>query len=556
MGTVVAASGVMKRWAIAMLVLGGCGETTAPGGSSPVGKEPAAPLDAGTAAPPRDGGTVTPPRDAGTIPPPRDAGSVSGRDAGVTPPRDAGPAAPVDCSPVEQQADWALCVSNAQSCEVKFTDGAGCAAVCAALSLDCVASYEDVDGRCAPDLSRAPLGCTDTGHASDYCVCASPSCTPDCTNKTCGSDGCGGTCGTCAADQVCDQGQCVMDAGCNSYPYSPAALLAERSGFGRNAAGGDPNNVYHVTTLAGSGAGSLRRALESNQDYWIVFDVNGTITHNTRVSVTDNKTIDGRGRDITIEGTLEFRDTRNVIVSDVALTNTLEGRCGQDGDVITIRSNGGASPSSYGSRDLFFNHLELYDGGDGLFDIRGGSNITLAWTHLHMHKKAILASRTDDGSAAPGMHVTFHHNFFDRTTLRGPQFIYGRAHYYNNYQYHWYEYGAGALGGAQMYSEGNVYEARPGRYCIPQCPDPNPCGDNDIAVSKAALVTDWAENGPGEVISVNDLALNDAEIQTRNSQNVFDPSTYYPYVADVATAALSQRIAAEAGPRVTYCQSP
>ncbi len=39
------------------------------------------------------------------------------------------------------------------------------------------------------------------------------SCTPDCTDKTCGEDGCGGSCGSCGTDATCDtSGQCSGDA--------------------------------------------------------------------------------------------------------------------------------------------------------------------------------------------------------------------------------------------------------------------------------------------------------------------------------------------------------
>lgn len=33
-------------------------------------------------------------------------------------------------------------------------------------------------------------------------------CKPNCTDRTCGSDGCGGECGQCAANQVCQGGSC------------------------------------------------------------------------------------------------------------------------------------------------------------------------------------------------------------------------------------------------------------------------------------------------------------------------------------------------------------
>jgi hypothetical protein len=38
-------------------------------------------------------------------------------------------------------------------------------------------------------------------------------CTPHCTGKTCGDDGCGGSCGDCRADQVCQDGTCVCPTG-------------------------------------------------------------------------------------------------------------------------------------------------------------------------------------------------------------------------------------------------------------------------------------------------------------------------------------------------------
>lgn len=540
---------VTRLRALPLLFVFACTEAPAP-----VARDagvPAVSEDAGF-----DAGVVVDPPDAGS----RDAGAA-GEDAAV---RDAGhPDAgfePVDCSAVDDVAAWTLCAQDVATCEVLFEDGAGCPAVCAALGLACGGAFENVEGMCAADYERPALSCTEaSGHGSDYCVCRSAECNPACDGRSCGPDGCGGLCGTCASTETCVDGTCedAVQEDCTQYPFSSATLLNELVGFGRRATGGDPSRVYHVTTLSNSGAGSLRNALESNEPYWIVFDVEGRITHPTRVDVRSNKTIDGRGREITIEGTLRLEDTRNVIISDVALTNTLEGRCGQDGDVILVTGDGTTDPATFTSRDLWFHHLELYDGGDGLLDLRGASRVTISWNHLHTHKKAMLMWQNQDGQAVPGMRVTMHHNFFDRTTIRGPQFIYGWAHFFNNYHFEWYEYGAGSLGGAQMASEHNVYEARPGNVCIPAaCPDPNPCGDNDRLVSKRALVTDWAENGAGDARSTNDLLLNDAEVETRNPTQVFDPAAIYPYVLDVADTTLAQRIRDEAGPRVDYCQGP
>src|ERR1035438_8256769 len=71
-------------------------------------------------------------------------------------------------------------------------------------------------------------------------------------------------------------------------PAFPGAL-----GFGANATGGRAGTVYHVTTLADSGAGSFRDAV-SHSGRIIVFDVGGTITLNSVVSCSSSLTIAGQ----------------------------------------------------------------------------------------------------------------------------------------------------------------------------------------------------------------------------------------------------------------------
>ncbi len=53
------------------------------------------------------------------------------------------------------------------------------------------------------DICGAGTSCID-----GQCVAG---CTADCTNKQCGSDGCGGSCGTCGGGQICSRGVCVVD---------------------------------------------------------------------------------------------------------------------------------------------------------------------------------------------------------------------------------------------------------------------------------------------------------------------------------------------------------
>jgi V8-like Glu-specific endopeptidase len=63
--------------------------------------------------------------------------------------------------------------------------------------------------------SYGDVGCVENGSYARTELCApffdqfvSQTCTPDCTNKECGSDGCGGSCGSCGAGETCGAGTC------------------------------------------------------------------------------------------------------------------------------------------------------------------------------------------------------------------------------------------------------------------------------------------------------------------------------------------------------------
>lgn len=117
------------------------------------------------------------------------------------------PGGPVDCSAIGEHSDWELCESGTDFCSAVFRDGAGCGAVCASVGLTCAEAWEDADGSCAPDTSRAALSCSaESEHESDYCLCRGPGSAGSTTSSTTGaavtnttgsnSGGDGGTGGT------------------------------------------------------------------------------------------------------------------------------------------------------------------------------------------------------------------------------------------------------------------------------------------------------------------------------------------------------------------------
>ena len=92
---------------------------------------------------------------------------------------------------------------------------------------NCGGSGEDPSGNnpiscdaCTPDCQNKACGSDGCGGSCGSCSggktcnvsgqCVEPdACTPNCAGKDCGSDGCGGSCGSCQGQQECQGGQCV-----------------------------------------------------------------------------------------------------------------------------------------------------------------------------------------------------------------------------------------------------------------------------------------------------------------------------------------------------------
>ena len=71
---------------------------------------------------------------------------------------------------------------------------------------------------CTPSCSGKSCGDNGCGGSCGTCSsgltcnagqCISTTCTPSCSGKSCGDNGCGGSCGTCSTDKICSNGQCV-----------------------------------------------------------------------------------------------------------------------------------------------------------------------------------------------------------------------------------------------------------------------------------------------------------------------------------------------------------
>jgi pectate lyase len=310
-------------------------------------------------------------------------------------------------------------------------------------------------------------------------------------------------------------------------------------GFGASTTGASGGAVYHVTTAADDAVspkpGSLRYALKQPIALWIVFDGSYTIHLQAGLHSAPNKTVDGRGRHVTItgHGTWGFQlyNTHNIILTNLTLTDF--------GDTaLTASNNKPDAIEILSSYNVWVDHCSLSQAGDKLIAIAAGSRgITLSWNHFTNQQQTVQIGDMTTARADAATTVTVHHDYFDRTGYRNPVASYGKVHVYNNYVRGWEYFGARSERLAQMYLEANVFSASNNRAATKVLPGGDGCNDPRTLCDPRA----------GYLASVANLTLNGAVIHSNAPRSVFQPSHYYPYVASAANSALVSAITAGAG---------
>ncbi|MCB9642842.1 MAG: hypothetical protein H6728_07160 [Myxococcales bacterium] len=117
-----------------------------------------------------------------------------------------------------QCTDWCgnrVCdASKGENCDTCASDCA-CSSGSVCKSGQCVALCGDgtCDAAIGEDCGTCPQDCACQNNES--CISGKCTCVPDCKDKECGSDGCGGTCGSCVGTKnVCDNGKCTCNNTC------------------------------------------------------------------------------------------------------------------------------------------------------------------------------------------------------------------------------------------------------------------------------------------------------------------------------------------------------
>ncbi|MEL7013807.1 MAG: polysaccharide lyase family 1 protein [Pseudomonadota bacterium] len=295
------------------------------------------------------------------------------------------------------------------------------------------------------------------------------------------------------------------------------ALVNNSAGFGQGVSGGQGGQICRVTSLADSGPGTLRDCATKG-NCWVVFDVSGTITLDSVITIADNTTIDGREAEITITGKgLSTARRENIIIHNLAIE--------------TVNDDG---ISVYEAQNIWINHVTVGGASDGALDITDQSqNVTVSWCRFKTQNKTMLIGNSNTKTDDVVINVTLHHNFFDRTIRRSPFARFGSVHMFNNVLSDWGTDSNGgdavnATFGAKILLENNVFEA----------------GHNKMAVRDAIPI--WAEV-PGYIKARGNLALNEADVFSSQPEQVFEASDLYDFRLDLADETLMQLVKAYSG---------
>jgi len=226
---------------------------------------------------------------------------------------------------------------------------------------------------------------------------------------------------------------------------SPAGNTAKYEGYGYQAVGGGEKPIYHVTTLADSGVGSLRDAVSVGSRY-VVFDVAGTITLITRLDLRGTSkyflTIDGStapspGITLTpgsaLDDAIRIGDIDNLILTHLRVKGSFDFLTipGANEDGMSTNSSAATSFAS----NMVWDHLTVRNVGDAAVDLWDRvQDFTMSYCLIMRNMHPMTT-----GGDTPSARQTLHHNVWANNGERQPQLLSRHTdfEYVNNILYHW-----------------------------------------------------------------------------------------------------------------------
>jgi pectate lyase len=209
----------------------------------------------------------------------------------------------------------------------------------------------------------------------------------------------------------------------NDEVSSELKAFPTAEGYGKFSTGGRGGDVYRVTNLNDSGAGSFRDACEAAGPRTVIFDIDGEIALNSPVNITnDNITIapqtaPGDGVVITLKGLDEpvlQIDASDVIIRYLRIRHSLEyvgSSSGADGIYIASGSN------------IIIDHCSVTWASDEQISITEYTDTPIRNVTVQNCIIGEGFTGSSKGSLATGDldGITYYRNYFVHSNLRNPQ---------------------------------------------------------------------------------------------------------------------------------------
>jgi len=291
-----------------------------------------------------------------------------------------------------------------------------------------------------------------------------------------------------------------------------ARVAGSPVGYGAGVTGGAGGTTTTVTTCAALIEATNKKLTTSRIVY-----IDGLLSDCGIVDVGSNVSIFGKGAKSGVRNAgFRVRKGTNVIFQNLAL-----GPAPPKGDLLALDE----STKIWIDHNTFtgFGLTGGRDDYDGLLDISHASDfITVSWNKFSGHWKGSLIGHSDNNAAQDTgkLHVTLHHNQYDKVNSRLPSVRFGTVHIFNNHITGSETSGVNSRMGAQVYVENSVF-------------------DN----TKLALVTDLDSNLPGFLCDVGNLLTGNSTKRITQTCSLKVP---YAYTAEKVTS-VAASIAAGAG---------